>query len=198
MDLFYCRVSTEEQNEARQIEYAKSLGIVDENIYIDKASGKNTERQQLKAMISFMRKGDTVIVESISRLARSTKDLLSLVEQFTAKGVEFISKRESIDTTTPQGKFMLTVFGAMAELERESILQRQAEGIAIAKSQGKYKGRKPIAINETEFKRVCELWVAGSITAVEAQKRLKMSPPTFYAKAKERGYSKHQQADKAE
>lgn len=186
MDLFYCRVSTEEQNEARQIEYAKSLGIADENIYIDKASGKNTERQQLKAMISFMRKGDTVIVESISRLARSTKDLLSLVEQFTAKGVEFISKRESIDTTTPQGKFMLTVFGAMAELERESILQRQAEGIAIAKSQGKYKGRKPIAINETEFKRVCELWVAGSITAVEAQKRLKLSPPTFYAKAKER------------
>lgn len=196
MKLFYCRVSTEEQNEARQIEYAKALGIADDSIYIDKASGKNTERQQLKAMISFMRKGDTVIVESISRLARSTKDLLSLVEQFNEKGVIFVSQKENIDTSTPQGKFMLTVFGAMAELERESILERQAEGIAVAKRAGKYKGRKPIAINEAEFRRVCELWVGGDITAVEAQRRLKMSPPTFYSKAKERGYSKQQQADK--
>ena len=85
-----------------------------------------------------------VLVESISRFARNTKDLLELVEQLTAKGVEFISQKESIDTSTPTGKFMLTIFGAVAELEREYILQRQREGIAIAKEQGKYTGRKPV------------------------------------------------------
>lgn len=83
--------------------------------------------------MNFVREGDVVIVESISRFARNTKDLLELVDQLTEKQVEFISKKEAIDTTTPTGKFMLTVFGAVAELEREYILQRQKEGIAIAK-----------------------------------------------------------------
>lgn len=118
------------------------LGV--EKVFIDRISGKNTDRPELKEMMGFVRSGDTVIVESISRFARNTKDLLELVEQLTAKGVEFVSKKEAIDTTTPTGKFMLTVFGAVAELEREYTLQRQAEGIAIAKEQGVYKGRKPI------------------------------------------------------
>ena len=94
-------------------------------------------------MLAFARAGDTIIVESISRFARNTRDLLELVEQLTAKGIEFVSKKEAIDTSTPTGKFMLTVFGAVAELERGYLLQRQKEGIAIAKQQGKYKGRKP-------------------------------------------------------
>lgn len=94
-------------------------------MFIDKASGKNTERKALKEMLSFVREGDTVITESISRIARSTRDLLSIIDLLTQKGVEFISLKESIDTTTAQGRFMLTVFAAMAELERESILQRQ-------------------------------------------------------------------------
>lgn len=92
---------------------------------MDKVSGKNTQHSQLKAMLEYVRKGDTVIVSEISRFARNTKDLLDLVETLTAKGVEFVSKKEAIDTTTPTGKFMLTVFGAVAELEREYILQRQ-------------------------------------------------------------------------
>ena len=95
-------------------------------------------------MMAYVRRGDTVIVESISRFARNTRDLLDLIEQLSAKGVEFVSKKEAIDTTTPTGKFMLTIFGAVAELEREYILQRQREGIEIAKQQGKYKGRKPV------------------------------------------------------
>ena len=107
-------------------------------------SGKNTDRPELKRMMNYVREGDVVIVESISRFARNTKDLLELVEKLTAKQVEFISKKEAIDTTTPTGKFMLTVFGAVAELEREYILQRQKEGIAVAKQNGIYKGRKPI------------------------------------------------------
>ena len=159
------------------------LGV--EKVFIDRVSGKNTDRPELKKMMSFVRQGDSVVVESISRFARNTKDLLELVEQLTGKGVEFISKKEAIDTTTPTGKFMLTIFGAVAELEREYILQRQAEGIAIAKEQGVYKGRKPII--RPEFANIVSLWRQGSITAVEAMNRLDMKPSTFYRKVKETG-----------
>lgn len=104
-------------------------------------------------------------------MPENTRDLLSIVEQLTAKGVEFVSIKEQIDTTTPQGKFMLTVFGALAELERENILERQREGIAIAKEQGKYKGRKPIDADPERLAAVCARWRAGEITAVPPCKR---------------------------
>ena len=154
-----------------------------EQVYIDRMSGKNTDRPELKRMMNYVREGDVVIVESISRFARNTKDLLELVEQLTEKQVEFISKKEAIDTTTPTGKFMLTVFGAVAELEREYILQRQKEGIAVAKQNGVYKGRKPI--EHPRFNEIVILWKGGDITAVEAMKRLGMKPSTFYRKVKE-------------
>lgn len=118
----YVRVSTQEQNEMRQVVALQERGV--DKIFIDKRSGKNTDRAALKEMLSFMREGDTVITESISRIARSTRDLLNIVDTLTQKKVEFISLKESIDTTTAQGRFMLTVFAAMAELERENILQR--------------------------------------------------------------------------
>lgn len=158
----------------------QELGV--DQVFIDRMSGKNTDRPELKRMMNFVREGDMVIVESISRFARNTRDLLELVERLTAKGVEFVSRKEAIDTTTPSGKFMLTIFGAVAELEREYILQRQREGIAIAKAQGVYKGRKPI--ERPEFKQVVSLWQKGCITAVEAMKRLDMKPSTFYRKVK--------------
>lgn len=135
-------------------------------------------------MMEYVRKGDTVIVESISRFARNTRDLLELVEQLTAKGVEFVSKKEAIDTTTPTGKFMLTVFGAVAELEREYILQRQREGIAIAKERGKYKGRKPI--QTPEFEQVAAKWRSGTITAAEAMRTLHMTKTTFYRRIRQK------------
>ena len=120
MKIGYIRVSTQEQNTIRQEVLMKSLGV--DEVYIDRMSGKNTNRPELKKMMEYVRKGDTVIVESISRFSRNTRDLLELVEHLTANGVEFVSKKEAIDTTTPTGKFMLTVFGAVAELEREYIL----------------------------------------------------------------------------
>ena len=177
----YIRISTVGQNIARQEVLMQELGV--ERIFIDRLSGKNTDRPQLKEMMVFVRQGDTVVVESISRFARNTKDLLELVKQLTAKGVEFVSKKEAIDTTTPTGKFMLTIFGAVAELEREYILQRQSEGIAIAKEQGVYKGRQPIV--RPEFEQIVKLWRNGKLTAVEAQRRLDMKPSTFYRKVKE-------------
>ena len=156
----------------------EELGV--DEIFIDKASGKNMDRPQLKAMMSYVRKGDTVIVESISRFARNTADLLQLVADLNEKQVTFISRKELIDSQTPSGKFMLTIFGAMAELEREYILQRQKEGIEAAKVQGKYKGRKPIVRND--FDKVCDKWRNGEITAVKAAKMLGMSKSTFYRK----------------
>lgn len=181
MQVGYIRISTAGQNTARQEVLMRELGV--EMVFIDRMSGKNTDRPELKKMMAFVRQGDTVVVESISRFARNTRDLLELVEQLTTKGVEFVSKKEAIDTTTPTGKFMLTIFGAVAELEREYILQRQAEGIAIAKEQGVYKGRQPIV--RPDFERIIALWRSGKITAVEAQRRLDMKPSTFYRRVKE-------------
>lgn len=184
MKVFYIRCSTIDQNEARQLQMAEDAGA--DKLFIEKASGKNTDRQELQKMLSFVREGDTVITESISRIARNTRDLLSIVSDLTSKGVEFVSLKENIDTTTPQGRFMLTVFGALAELERENLLQRQAEGIAIAKSNNVYKGRKAIEIDEKKFKAMCAEWRNGERTAVSIQKAFGFSAPTFYAKVKER------------
>lgn len=181
MKIGYVRVSTQEQNTIRQEVLMRSLGV--DQLYIDRASGKNADRPELRRMLAYVRQGDTVIVESISRFARNTRDLLDLVEQLTGKQVEFISQKEAIDTTTPTGKFMLTIFGAVAELEREYILQRQREGIAIAKDKGVYKGRKPV--ERPEFPKIVAQWRAGRITATEAMRRLNMKSSTFYRKAKE-------------
>ena len=165
----------------RQEVLMQELGV--DEVYIDRLSGKNTDRPELKKMMDYVRKGDTVIVESIGRFARNTRDLLELIEKLSEKGVEFVSRKEAIDTTTPTGKFMLTVFGAVAELERESFLQRQREGIAIAKADGKYRGRKPI--ERSNFDAVEKLWRAGTISAAEAMRRLDMSRSTFYRKVRQ-------------
>lgn len=185
MKVGYVRCSTADQNEARQLEMMEEQGT--EKLFIDKTSGKNTNRPEFKAMMAFVRTGDTVVVESISRIARNTRDLLSIVSELTEKNVEFVSLKENIDTTTPQGRFMLTVFGAMAELERESILERQREGIAIAKANGVYKGKQPIKIDEKRFKSVCARWRAGDITATAAMKELGLKPNTFYRRVKDLG-----------
>ena len=186
MRVGYIRVSTAEQNTARQEVLMEQLGV--DKIYIDRMSGKSKDRPQLKDMLTFVRVGDTVIVESISRFARNTRDLLELVDALTEKGVEFISKKENIDTTTPAGKFMLTVFAAVAELERGYILDRQKEGIAIAKSEGKYKGRKSAEIDEKLWDSLYLLWSEGKISAVEFMGKMGMKKSTFYRRVKNEEY----------
>ena len=185
MRVGYVRCSTIEQNEARQLKMMEEQKA--KKLFIDKASGKNTDRKAFKEMMAFVRAGDMVIVESISRIARNTRDLLSIVSELTEKQVEFVSLKENIDTTTPQGRFMLTVFGALAELERENILERQREGIAIAKDAGKYKGRKPLEVDEAQFKDACKRWRAGEITATAAMQEVGLKPNTFYRRVKEMG-----------
>ena len=186
MKMGYIRVSTEEQNTARQEVLLRELGV--DEVFIEKASGKSADRPELTRMMEYVRRGDTVIVESISRFARNTRDLLDLVERLTEKHVEFVSRKEAIDTTTPTGKFMLTVFAAVAELEREYILQRQREGIAIAKEQGKYTGRKPMPLPDN-FERVVARWRAGEITAAEAMRQTGLRANTFYRRCNQHSYN---------
>lgn len=184
MKVGYVRVSTEEQNTARQEVLMEKLGV--EKIFIEKVSGKSQGgREQLEAMLQYVREGDVVVAESISRIARNTKDLLDIVERLSEKGVDFKSLKEQIDTNTPSGKFMLTVFGAIAQLEREYILDRQREGIEIARQNGKYKGRKPIAVDGEKFVGVYARWKAGEIKAVAAMRELGLAPSTFYRRVRE-------------
>lgn len=181
MKVAYIRVSTEEQNCDRQSVAMESLGI--EKVFIEKISGKNLNRPQLKAMLDYVREGDTLYVESYSRLARSTADLLSIIEKLKEKGVSFVSLKEQIDTSTPQGEFMMIVFSGLSQFERQCLLQRQKEGIECAKAAGKYKGRKPIDRPEN-FEEVVKLWKDGEITARLAQKKLGLTPSTFYRMVK--------------
>jgi len=183
MKVGYIRVSTDEQNTIRQEVLMQELGV--DKIFMDKASGKSAARKELQAMLSFVRDGDTVIVESYSRMARSTMDLLDIVEILQNKGVEFISKKESIDTRSPAGRLMLTIFAGLYQFERECTLERQAEGIREAKKAGKYKGRKPIAVDMEQFTTLYTGWKAGKMTAVKMQKELGLTPPTFYRRVKE-------------
>ncbi len=186
----YARVSTDEQNTARQLEAFQNYSEKISKVFIDKMSGKDTNRPQLRAMLEYVREGDVVVISEFSRLARSTKDMLLIVQELTDKGVGLISLKENVDTDTPQGRFMLTVFAALAELERETILQRQREGITIAKQQGKYKGRKPLSFNEDKFRSECMKWCKGEQTAVETMKRLGMKKNRFYSLVKKMGIDK--------
>jgi len=174
----YVRVSSLEQNEDRQLTIMEQYKV--EKIFSEKMSGKNTERPELKRMLDYVRECDTLIIESYSRLARSTKDLILIVDKLKDKGVNLISSKENIDTNTPQGKLMFTIFAGLAEFERECILQRQAEGIAEAKKRGVYKGRQPKPYDEKLLRKECEKWCNGEQTARAVMRKLDMSSNRFY------------------
>ena len=173
----YVRVSTVEQNESRQIEALKVHNI--DKWFTEKVSGKDANRPQLQKMLEFVREGDTVYIHDFSRLARSTKDLLDIVELLNNKGVNLVSNKENIDTSTPTGKLMLTMIGAIAEFERANLLERQREGIAIAKEQGKFKGRKPVDVDSDLFKHLFDSYSKREINKGEFAKRLGVSRPTL-------------------
>lgn len=175
MKVAYVRVSTVEQNEARQIEALKPYSI--DKWFTEKVSGKNMDRPQLKAMLDYVREGDVVYIHDLSRIARSTGDLLKIVDYLQTKGVHLVSNKESIDTTTPTGKLMLTMIGAINEFERANLLERQREGIAIAKAQGKYKGRRPVIVSD--FASHYERYLSRQINKSQLAKELGISRPTL-------------------
>ncbi|MDD2732337.1 MAG: recombinase family protein [Desulfuromonadaceae bacterium] len=143
----YARVSTEGQELTAQLEQLQSQGI--DKIYKEKASGVKQDRPQLAAMIDYVREGDTVVVCKLDRIARSTKHLLEIVEALEAKKVAFKVLNINLDTSTPTGKLMLSMLAAIGQFEREMMLERQREGIRIAKDAGAYKGRKPTAMEQS-------------------------------------------------
>ena len=185
MKVAYVRVSTVEQNESRQIEALKKHDI--EKWYIEKVSGKDTNRPKLQEMLDFVREGDTIYIHDFSRLARSTKDLLDIVEKLNTKGVSLVSNKENIDSSTPTGKLMLTMIGAIAEFERQNLLERQREGIEIAKREGKFKGGQVKQIENGLFDKVYQEYKAREITKKEMAEKLHISRPTLDKLLKDKG-----------
>ncbi len=177
MNIAYIRVSTIEQNESRQLEGLKKYNI--DKIFEEKISAKNMSRPKLQEMLDFAREGDIIYIWDFSRLARSTKDLLEIVEKIKIKGINLISVKENLDTNTATGKLMLTMIGAINEFERANLLERQKEGIIIAKQKGKYKGRKEIGYPEN-WNEIYGKWKNREITANEAMKKLNLKRNTFY------------------
>lgn len=185
----YVRVSTVEQNEARQLVTMGKYNV--EKVFSEKVSAKDTKRPQLQEMLSFIdnfyefnkhldedkRQSLTVVIHDFSRLARSTKDLLAIVELFEEKNVNLISAKENIDSSTPTGKLLLTMIGAINEFERTNLLERQREGIAIAKEQGKYKGRKEIKVDN--FEEYYTKYKARELNKTQLAKELGVSRPTL-------------------
>lgn len=177
MNVAYVRVSTVEQNDERQIEGLEKHNI--DKWYTEKVSGKNQDRVELQRMLSELQAGDVLYIHDFSRLARSTKDLLEIVENLNNKGVHIVSNKENVDTSTPTGKLMLTMFAAIYEFERTNMLERQAEGIEIAKREDKYKncGRKKKAIDTASdaFKK----FKNGIINKAQFACELNVSRPTL-------------------
>jgi DNA invertase Pin-like site-specific DNA recombinase len=177
MNIAYVRVSTIDQNDERQIEGLKHRNI--DKWFIEKASGKDTNRPVLKEMLDFAREGDSIFIHDFSRLARSTQDLLRIVETLKAKGIFLVSNKENIDTGTNTGKLMLTMIAAIAEFERANLLERQKEGIDLAKQRGAYKGRKEIDYPEN-WSEVMSRYNRREINASEAMAELSLKRNTFY------------------
>jgi DNA invertase Pin-like site-specific DNA recombinase len=175
----YARVSTSGQSLEAQLEALK----VCDKVFKEKESGAKAERPQLTTMLDYVRDGDTVTVTKLCRLARNTKHLLEVVEYLDQKGVSLVVLNLGIDTKSPTGRLMLTMIGAVASFERQLLLERQAEGIAIAKSRGRYKGRKPTAMcKKKEFDQL----IAQGLTKTDIAKELNISLSSVYRLKKNR------------
>lgn|SRR5699024_6180966 len=182
-NLAYIRVSTIEQNTERQIKAIKEHVKIDK-WFIDKASAKDKNRKELNQLLNYIRENDTIYIHSLDRLARNTKDLLEIIETLNKQNVELYSIKENFDFNSTSGKFMVTILGAVAEFERNILKERQAEGIAIAKQKGKFKGSKPIKLNEKQFEELYFDWKRGYITQKDICERLNISRTTLYRRIK--------------
>lgn len=180
--LAYIRVSTVDQNLEQQKELLSKYGI--DKWYEEKASAKDTNRPVLEDMLDYARNGDTIYIRDFSRLARSTQDLLNITTTLKEKGVNLVSDKENIDSSTPHGELMLTMIAAINQFERANMLERQREGIAIAKEKGVYKGRKQVEF-PANWNEVYEKWRNRRISAKQAMEETNLKRTTFYKLVKE-------------
>lgn len=177
MRVAYIRVSTVEQCEQRQITALEKYDI--EEWFIDKASGKNAKREQLQAMLNFVRNGDTVYIHDLSRLARSLKDLQDILQTLESKGVTLCSNKESLDTSTATGRLMVNMIACINQFELENLHERQREGIAEAKKRGVYKGRKKKKVSRELWEEQYTAYMARKISKVQFAKEIGVSRPTL-------------------
>lgn len=184
MKVAYIRCSSVDQNEARQMAALEKYDI--DKYFVEKQSGRTMNREALKELLDYVREGDTVYIKDFSRLSRSTKDLLNLIDQFEEKGVALVSDKEQFDTSTSTGKLMVTMLAAINEFLVTINSENQREGIEIAKKEGKYKGRKPVEVNEEQFANLLEQYKNHELSKSEFANQLGISRPTLYRIFEER------------
>ena len=187
MIIGYARVSTQEQNLDRQLDGLRARGC--ERIYQEKMTGTKAERPEFQKMLAALRPGDTLVTDSFSRLSRSTKDLLSLVDRLNAQGVNLISIKEQLDTTTATGKLMLTMLSALSQFERDIIAERTVDGLKAARARGRMGGR-PKAGSEKAKEQAIALYKANTLTNKEIAETVKVSTATlsrWIKESKEKG-----------
>lgn len=172
----YARVSTADQNLERQLDLLRHQGA--EIIFQEKMTGTKRERPELNKLLSHIAQGDTVIVESLSRLGRSTKDLIELVELMREKGVQLVSLKEQLDTSTPTGKLLFTLMSALAQFERDIIAERTREGLNAARARGR-KGGRP-RYDPHKLKQALKLYEAGRHTVAEIEELTGVKKATLY------------------
>lgn len=172
----YARVSTEAQNLDRQLDVLKKYGV--DKIYNEKMTGTKKDRSELTKMLDRMTEGDTVVIESLSRLGRSTKDLIELTELFHEKGVSLVSLKEAIDTNTSTGKLLFTLMSAIAQFERDCIADRTREGLKSARARGKVGGRPKM--NPDNVKKAVKLYNTGQYSIKEIEELTGIKKSTLY------------------
>lgn len=176
MRVGYARVSTDDQNLDMQLDALRDAGC--ERVFQEHASGKNTERPELQRMLDVLREGDTVVVYKLDRISRSVQDLEALAAAFEDMGVGFVSVVDQIDTSTAMGRFFFHVMGAVAELERDIIVERTNAGLAAARARGRVGGRKPM--DPKKVKQMLALYDSGQMTVPEICDAVGVSKPTLY------------------
>ena len=172
----YARVSTSEQILDRQLDMLNKYGVY--KIYSEKMTGTKRERPELQKMLGVLSEGDTVVIESLSRLGRSTKNLIELMELFNEKGVNLVSLKESIDTTTPTGKLLFTLISAISQFERDCLAERTKEGLAAARARGRKGGRPPVDAGMVE--KAKRLYDSREYTVAEIEELTGIKRATLY------------------
>ena len=176
MIIGYARVSTQDQNLDRQLDNLKAAGC--ERIFNEKMTGTRSDRPELKSLMLSLRSGDTLVIDSFSRLSRSTKDLLDMVEKLTAMGVHLVSLKENLDTTTATGKMMLTMLSALSQFERDLIAERTRDGLKAARSRGRQGGR-PRSGTDKDRKQALALYHSNAMSNREIAEHFKISQSTL-------------------